>query len=112
MFRKKPYPTLYKKPTQQRFIKQPPQGYIPQAHATSIKEMNKDANDKEMEENNNYDSYSESYQDNYDRESYQESQIDNIPSLTTYTAKLNKGQRETWLEEMRQLGINFYSRRP
>ena len=70
MFRKKPYPTSYKKPTQQRFIKRAPRGYIPQAHAASIEEMNEDANDKEMEENNNQGSYSEGYQDNYDQESY------------------------------------------
>ena len=69
--------------------------------------MNKDANDKEMEENNNQGSYSEGYQDNYNCESYQESQMDDVSSLTIYTAKLNKGQRETWLEEMRQLSINF-----
>ena len=69
--------------------------------------MNKDANDKEMEENDNQGSYSEGYQDNYDHESYQGSQMDDVPSLTMHTTKLNKGQRETWIEEMRQLGINF-----
>ena len=69
--------------------------------------MNEDANDEEIEENNDQGSYLEGYQDNYDHESYQESQMDNVPSLTAHTAKLNKGQRETWLEEMRQLGINF-----
>ena len=69
--------------------------------------MNKDANNKEMEKNDNQGSYSEGYQDSYDQESYQESQMDDIPSLTVRTAKLNKGQREIWLEEMRQLGINF-----
>ena len=57
--------------------------------------MNKDANNEEMEENDDYDSYSESYQDNYDCESYQESQVDDIPFLTMCTAKLNEGQRET-----------------
>ena len=91
MFRKKPYPTLYKKPIQQRFIKWPPWGYISQAHVASIKEMDKDANDKEMEENDNQDSYLESYQDNYDYESYQESQINDVPSLAVHTAKLNEG---------------------
>ena len=108
-FRKKPYPTSYKKPTQQRFIKQPPRGYILQACAASIEEMNKDANNKKMEdnkkmeENNDQDSYLEDYQDNYD----QESQMDDIPSFAAYTAKLNEGQRETWLKEIRQLSINF-----
>ena len=106
-FKKKPYPTSYKKPTQQRFIKWSPQGYLPQARVASIKEMNKDANDEEMEENSDQGSYLEGYQNNYDHKSYQESQMDNIPSLTTCTAKLNEGQRETWLKEMRQLSINF-----
>ena len=69
--------------------------------------MNKDANDEEMEMNDDQGSYSEGYQDNYDQESYQESQMDDVPSLAACTTKLNKGQRETWLEEMRQLGINF-----
>ena len=69
--------------------------------------MNKDANDEEMEENNDQGSYSKGYQDNYDYESYQEDQMDNVSSLAACTAKLNEGQRETWLEEMRQLGINF-----
>ena len=69
--------------------------------------MNEDANDEEMEENNDQGSYSEGYQDNYNHENYQECQMDNVPSLATHTAKLNEGQRETWLEEMRQLGINF-----
>ena len=32
--------------------------------------MDKDANDKGMEENNDQDSYLESYQDNYDHRSY------------------------------------------
>ena len=106
-FRKKPYPTSYKKPTQQRFMKRPPRGYLSQAYAASIEEMNEDANDEEMEENDDQGSYSEGYQDNYDHESYQESQMDDVPSLAAHIAKLNKGQRETWLEEMRQLGINF-----
>ena len=73
----------------------------------SIKEINKDANDEEMEENDDPEGYSESYQDNYNHESYQEDQVDDVSSLATHTAKLNEGQRETWLEEMRQLGINF-----
>jgi hypothetical protein len=106
-FMKKPYPTSYKKPTQQRFIKRAPQGYIPQARAASIEEINEDANDEEMEMNDDQGSYSEGYQDSYDQESYQESQMDDVPSLAAHTAKLNEGQRETWLEEMRQLGINF-----
>ena len=97
----------YKRPTQQKFIKRPPWGYLPQACAASIEEMNKDANDEEMEENSNQGSYSEGYQDNYDHGSYRESQMDNVPSLAAHTAKLNEGQRETWLEEMRQLSINF-----
>ena len=69
--------------------------------------MNKDANDEEMEMNNDQGSYSEGYQDSYDQENYQESQTDDVPSLAARTAKLNEGQRETWLKEMRQLGINF-----
>ena len=69
--------------------------------------MNENANDEEMEENDDQGSYSEGYQDNYNPESYQESQMDDVPSLTACTAKLNEGQRETWLEKMRQLGINF-----
>ena len=69
--------------------------------------MDEDANDEDIEEDDNHGSYPESYQDNYNHESYQESQNDNVPSLAACTAKLNKGQRETWLEEMRQLGINF-----
>ena len=69
--------------------------------------MNEDANNEEMEENDDQGSYSEGYQDNYDHESYQESQMDDISSLAMRTVKLNEGQRETWLEEMRQLGINF-----
>ena len=60
-----------------------------------------------MEENDDQGSYSEGYQDNYNHESYQECQMDNVPSLATHTAKLNEGQRETLLEEMRQLSINF-----
>ena len=67
-------------------------------HTTSI---------EEMEENDNHNSYSKSYQDNYDYKSYQESQVNNVPSLAAHTAKLNEGQRETWLEKIRQLGINF-----
>ena len=69
--------------------------------------MNKDANDKEMEENDDQESYSESYQDNYNHGSYQESQVNNVPFLVAHTIKLNEEQRETWLKEMRQLGINF-----
>ena len=60
-----------------------------------------------MEMNDDQGSYSEGYQDSYDQESYQESQMDDVPSLAVCTAKLNEGQRETWLKEMRQLGINF-----
>ena len=88
-------------------MKQPPRGYIPQACTASIEEMNEDANDEEIEANDDQGSYSEGYQDNYDQESYQECQMDDIPSLAVCTAKLNEGQRETWLKEMRQLGINF-----
>ena len=84
-------------------MRQTPQNYISQAHAASIKEMDEDANDKEMEEDNDQDSY----QDNYDHKSYQESQSDDVSSLAVHTAKLNEGQRETWLKEIRQLGINF-----
>ena len=73
----------------------------------SIEEMNEDANNKEMEENDDQGSYLEGYQENYDHESYQESQMDDVPSLAVRTAKLNEGQRETWLKEMRQLSINF-----
>ena len=107
IFKKKSYPTSYKRPTQQRFMKQPPWGYIPQAHIASIEEINEDANDEEMEENDDQGSYSEGYQDNYDHESYQENPMDDVSSLAACTAKLNKGQRETWLEEIGQLGINF-----
>ena len=60
-----------------------------------------------MEMNDDQGSYSEGYQDNYDQESYQKSQRDDVPSLAARTAKLNEGQRETWLKEIRQLGINF-----
>ena len=49
--------------------------------------MDKDANDKKMEEDNNYNSY----QDNYNHESYQESQKNNVPSLAACTTKLNEG---------------------
>ena len=88
-------------------MKRPPRGYIPQARAASIEEMNEDANDEEMEENEDQGSYSEGYQDSYDHESYQESQMDDVPSLAARTAKLNEGQRETWFKEMKQLSINF-----
>ena len=91
-------------------MKRPSRGYIPQVCAASIEEINENANNEEMEENDDQGSYSEGYQDNYDHESYQESPMDDVPSLAAHTAKLNEGQRETWLEEMRQLSINFQGR--
>jgi hypothetical protein len=32
---------------------------------------------------------------------------EDIPSLTTHTAKFNDEQCEQWVEEMKALGINF-----
>jgi hypothetical protein len=32
---------------------------------------------------------------------------EDIPSLTTHTAKFSDGQRKQWVEEMKALGINF-----
>ena len=56
--------------------------------------MDKDANDKEMEENDDHSSYPKSYQDNYDHEGYQESQTNDVSSFAMHTTKLNKGQKE------------------
>jgi hypothetical protein len=85
-FRRKP-PGLHKKAFAQ--YRQPPQGYIPQARAASIEEVEEYEDDEGDEE-----------------ESYEE-RSDDLPSLAAQTAKLNEGQREVWLDEMRQLGINF-----
>ena len=85
-FRRKP-PGPHKKAFPQ--YRQSPQGYIPQARAASIEEVEEYEDDEGDEE-----------------ESYEE-RSDDLPSLAARTAKLNEGQREVWLDEMRQLGINF-----
>ena len=87
----------YKKPLHPKQRKHPPTGYMPQAWAASIEEMDEDTNNKEIDREDE-----ESYQ-----ESYQKSQSDNISSLTAHTAKLTEGQWEVWLDKMKQLGINI-----
>ena len=72
-------------------------GYTSQAWAASFEEMDKDTNNKETEGEDK-----KSYQ-----KSYQKNQSNDVPSLAIHITKLTEGQQEVWLDEMKQLGINF-----
>ena len=60
---------------------------MPQARVASIKEVSSDS------DNDN---------DNYDH-----NDINEGASLAVRTAKLSNNEKEAWLNEMRQMGINF-----
>jgi hypothetical protein len=89
-FKKKPPTGQYKRPF--RPTRSMPMGYVPQARTASIEEIEEEEEEEDDEEE--------------DEEIYEE-EMDSVPSLAAGTAKLNEGQREVWLDEMRQLGINF-----
>ena len=70
----------------------------PQARTASIEEI-EDDQDQDQEQ---YDDD----QDQYDEDQYEEEQSD-VPSIAARTAKFTEEEREVWLQEMRNKGINF-----
>jgi len=70
----------------------------PQARTASIEEV-------EDDQDQGQDQYDDD-QDQYSEDQYEEEQSD-VPSIAARTAKFTEEEREVWLQEMRNKGINF-----